>query len=202
MKASLEQVEKTAREVGISKHQAQALLERLSDELSASDEGEKAPPVKKQFVLLVSDPLGFLAGHDFAGWVLQIPESEHPATTCERIHRAAYDFNASKKGRLLPVQTIGEACENIPARFFKEADVWVKTKTPVIVVVTNNEIPKVEKLTSGADELTANPKAVGIATALRRLANENGASVEIKTGSGKIITVEPDSLPKIEINLQ
>jgi hypothetical protein len=40
------------------------------------------------------------------------------------------------------VKTVGEAIENVPAKFFKEAELWVKTKTPVLVLKTNNEIPK------------------------------------------------------------
>ena len=79
------------------------------------------------------------------GWVLQIPENESVATTQDRILRGAYDFNASKKGRLLPVKTIGEALESVPAKFFKEADLWVKTKTPVLVLRTDNEIPRDSK---------------------------------------------------------
>ena len=38
--------------------------------------------------------------------------------------------------------TVGEAIENVPGKFFKEADVWVKTKTPVLVLKTDNDIPK------------------------------------------------------------
>ncbi len=41
-----------------------------------------------------------------------------------------------------PAKTVGESLENVPAKFFKEADVWVKTKTPVLVLKTDNEIPK------------------------------------------------------------
>ena len=63
------------------------------------------------------------------------------ATALERIHRATYEFNTTKKGRLLPVKTIGEAMETIPAKHFKEADLWVKTKTPVLLLKTDNEIP-------------------------------------------------------------
>ncbi len=37
---------------------------------------------------------------------------------------------------------MGEAIENVPAKFFKETEVWVKTKTPVLVLKTDNEIPK------------------------------------------------------------
>jgi hypothetical protein len=127
-----------------------AVLRRVIEEMNLAaqpepGDDEKPPAVKKQFTILISDPDGRLPKHDFVGWVLQLPENESPATVQDRILRSSYDFNASKKGRLLPVKTIGEAIENVPAKFFKEADVWVKTKTPVLVLRTDNEIPKESK---------------------------------------------------------
>jgi hypothetical protein len=124
-----------------------AILRRIIEEMNVAaqpegGDGEKPPAVKKQFVILVSDPDGKLPKHDFVGWVLQIPENESVATTQDRIFRSSYDFNTTKKGQLMPVKTVGEAIENVPAKFFKEADVWVKTKTPVLMLKTNNEIPK------------------------------------------------------------
>jgi hypothetical protein len=124
-----------------------ALLRRVIEEMNLAVEpdtgdGEKPPAVKKQFVILVSDPEERMPKTDFVGWVLQIPEDESPATIQDRLFRSSYDFNTTKKGRLLPVKTVGEAIENVPAKFFKEADVWVKTKTPVLVLKTDNEIPK------------------------------------------------------------
>jgi hypothetical protein len=124
-----------------------AILRRIIEEMNLAvqpDPGddEKPPAVKKQFVILVSDPDGRLPKHDFVGWVLQIPETESVATTVDRIFRSSYDFNTTKKGRLLPVKTVGDAIENVPAKAFKEADVWIKTKTPVLMLRTDNEIPK------------------------------------------------------------
>ena len=124
-----------------------AVLRRVVEEMNLAvqpDPGEedKPPAVKKQWVIVVSDPNGKLPKTDFVGWVVQIPESESPAITPDRVFRAVYDFNASKKGRLLPVKTVGEAFESIPAKNFKEVEVWVKTKEPVIVLRTDNEIPK------------------------------------------------------------
>jgi hypothetical protein len=124
-----------------------ALLRRVIEEMNLvvqpdPGEEEKPPAVKKQFVILVSDPDGRMPKHDFTGWVLQIPENESPATTRERVLRGTYDFNASKKGRMLPAKTVGEALENVPAKHFKDAEVWVKTKTPVLVLKTDNEIPR------------------------------------------------------------
>ncbi|MFI5357249.1 MAG: hypothetical protein ACHQ4G_07935 [Opitutales bacterium] len=124
-----------------------AILRRVIEEMNLAvqpdpGEEEKPPAVKKQFVILVSDPTGKLPKDDFVGWVLQLPENESPATVPERVHRAAYEFNTTKKGRMLPAKTVGDALENIPAKHFKEAEVWVKTKTPVLVLKTNNEIPR------------------------------------------------------------
>ncbi len=124
-----------------------ALLRRVVEELNLAaqpdgGEDEKPPAVKKQFVFLLSDPEGRMPKDDFAGWVIQIPENDSPATVQDRVFRGAYDYNTTKKGRMYPAKTVGEAIENVPAKFFKEADLWVKTKTPVLVLKTDNEIPK------------------------------------------------------------
>ena len=119
------------------------IMQDIELELKAQEE-EKAnrpPPVKKQFTVLLSDPDGSLAAKDITGWVVQIPEEESPATTAERIIRAAYEFNTTPKGRRMPVKTIGEACEVVTAKLLKEQQVWVKTKTPVLALAVNNEIP-------------------------------------------------------------
>jgi hypothetical protein len=123
-----------------------AVLRRIIEEMNIAtqpNEGEEpGPAIKKQFVVIVSDPEGRMPVEDLVAWVLQIPESESPATTQGRVFRATYEFNASRKGRLYPAKTVGESIENVPAKFFKEAELWVKTKTPVLVLRTDNEIPK------------------------------------------------------------
>jgi len=119
-----------------------AVVEEMNILAKAEVDDEKPPALKKQHVILISDPNGDLPNRDFVGWVLQIPDSDSPITTNERINRAVYEFNTTKKGRLLPVKTVGEALENVPAKHFKEAEVWVKTKTPVLMLKTDNIIPK------------------------------------------------------------
>lgn len=119
------------------------VIELINEELAAQDKGdEKQPAIKKQYAVLVSDPAGRLPDCDFVAWVLQLPEYESPDTVHERVHRAAYEFNATKRGRLLPAETVGDAIENTPAKHFKEVGLWVKTKTPVLVIKTDNVIPK------------------------------------------------------------
>lgn len=122
-----------------------ATLRRVIEEMNLAvqpEPGEETPPaIKKQYVILVSDPDGNLPDFDFAGWVLQIPENASPLTVMERITLAAYKFNTTKKGRMMPARTVGDTLENVPATHFKEAEVWVKTKTPVLVIRTDNRIP-------------------------------------------------------------
>lgn len=122
-----------------------ALLRQILEELNLAvqpevDE-EKPPAVKKQFSILISDPEGKLPSGEFTGWVLQIPEDSSVTSGPERIHKAAYDFNTTKKGRMMPAKTMADAIENVPAKHFKEQQVWIKTKTPVFMVTTDNEIP-------------------------------------------------------------
>ncbi|MEO6876078.1 MAG: hypothetical protein ABI222_14770, partial [Opitutaceae bacterium] len=75
-----------------------AVLRRVIEEMNLAvqpdpGEEEKPPAVKKQYVIVVSDPEGKLPKVDFTGWVLQIPENDSPATTPDRVFKAAYDFN-------------------------------------------------------------------------------------------------------------
>jgi hypothetical protein len=105
------------------------------------EEREQRPPiVKKQFVTLISDSEGKLIDHDFASWVLQIPEEESPHTVVDKIHQSAYNYNSSAKGQRFPVKSIGEACEIVSAKTFKENNLWVKTKIPVLTVRCSNKI--------------------------------------------------------------
>lgn len=114
---------------------------KLQIQIEEEERANRPPPVKKQFVVLLADADGTLAEKDITGWILQIPEDDSPAVTSERIIRATYNYNATPKGRRLPVKTIGEACEVVGPKFMKEENVWVKTKTPILAVATPNTIP-------------------------------------------------------------
>jgi len=135
-----------------------ALLRQIVEEMNQAVEPEldeeKPPAVKKQYSIVVSDPDNQLPEKaEFTGWVFQIPEDSSVTSTTERIHKAAYEFNTTKKGRMMPAKTMADAIENIPAKVFKEQQVWIKTKAPVFVIRTDNEIPteKSEKKTRRGD---------------------------------------------------
>jgi len=143
-KIELAQVAETLRQNQLEPAVMRRILEQLNKtiEEEAAAEGEKPPAQKKQYVVLISDPDGVMPEQEFAAWVLQIPEEASPLSLQERINKAAYDFNATRRGRKLPGETIGEALESVPAKQFGEVEVWVKTKTPVLVLTTDNKLPK------------------------------------------------------------
>ena len=117
------------------------ILEDINAEVEASADEEKVPPVKKQFVFMLSDPRGELEGKDYVGWVLQIPEDDSPYSAEEKLIKAAYEFNITPKGRRMPVKTIAEVCEHVTGRVTKEQNVWIKTKEPVYVLRTGGKVP-------------------------------------------------------------
>jgi len=120
------------------------ILEEIKHEVKvATQEGsDKEPTVKKQFVFVLSDPYGKFKDDDYVGWVVQIPEDDNPSDVCEQIFESAYDFNITPKGRRYPVKTVTEILEAGSAKIFKEHKLWVKTKEPILVVRTDNKIPK------------------------------------------------------------
>jgi hypothetical protein len=118
------------------------IINELKMEIQAEEE-EKAnrpPAIKKEFVFLLSDSQGKLQNKGLMGWVVQIPEGDDPATAPERIIAAANAFNGSGKGKHLSLETIGEACEMVSSRLFKEQSIWIKTKTPVQALPLSNNI--------------------------------------------------------------
>lgn len=117
------------------------IVEEMNQAVEPEVDSEKPPAVKKQFAILIADPDGKLPQSEFTGWVLQIPEDASVTSAPERIHKAAYDFNTTRKGRMMPAKTVADAIENVPAKHFTEQQVWVKTKAPVFMMTTDNEIP-------------------------------------------------------------
>ena len=128
-------------ETGIRK--INEIMQDIQMELQAEEEerANRPPPVKKQYTILLSDYDGSLAKMDLTGWIVQIPEDESAVSAGARIIRAAYEFNTTPKGIRMPVKTIGEACEAVTAKKFKDQQVWVRTKTPVMVVAAPNALP-------------------------------------------------------------
>ena len=115
------------------------LQSAVADATSEADE-PKAAPEKKQFIIVVADNEGLLTDKEMVGWVLQLPEEDAMTSVSEKLLKTAKSFNLSKKGRKHPVETLGELCEYVPSRIFKEQKLSLKTKVPVLVVPMANAL--------------------------------------------------------------
>lgn len=112
------------------------------DKLVESDE-EKPPRKKKQFNIIVSDPEGKIPQDvELIGWVTQMDEDEPIESALNKIYTAVYDYNATSKSKD-KYATVGDACMNLKSKFFRNAGISIKTKEPIFVQVTNNQIPVV-----------------------------------------------------------
>lgn len=123
--------------------------ERAAEEAAA----DRETPVKKQWIILISDPRGEIPDEDFVGWVLQIPENDSPKTTTDRLVRAAHTFNTSPRGRKHPARSLAEACEVVSPKLLKEHNIAVKTKLPVTVLKTDNVLPPDKAAKISLDDL-------------------------------------------------
>ena len=111
-------------------------------QIEQAEKEARPPTVKKQFITLIADNDGLMLDQDFASWVLQIPEEANPQAVINKIHQSAYTYNATPKGSRSPVKSMGETIESVSAKIFKENEVWVKTKIPVLAISCQNRLPQ------------------------------------------------------------
>jgi len=119
------------------------LIRLLEEQLKTEEEekAEKPPTLKKQFGIYIYDDSGKLKDLELTASIVQIPEDDRLTDIPNKIMNGAYEFNTTPKGLKMPVETLGEACEVVPAKFFKEHNIWIKTKSPVWVISGSNSIP-------------------------------------------------------------
>ena len=142
-KADIKLVELVLKRAKLDSIQVAKIIEDIKFEVEISKEETTEPPVKKQYVFVVSDPYGKIEslGCDFAGWVFQISDDKSPQNVIAQITNATSDFNITPKGRKMPVKTIDEAVRFVPQKILKESGVWAKHKEPVLVIPHSGRIP-------------------------------------------------------------
>lgn len=137
MKIEIEMVAAALKKHDIEPPVVQEILNDLKAD--TEEDVEKAPPIKKQYVLIVSDPSG-QTPQGLVGWAVQVEEGQPPSSALTKLGDAASLFHTTPKGRRLPVTTVGLALEAIPSKINKEVGLWVKTREPVNVLVSDNRL--------------------------------------------------------------
>lgn len=131
-KVAIEDIELTLRKKDVSPEIIRSVLADLAEQLEMNA-SEKTPRQKKELMVIASD---YGEGNEDTppvGWVVQVAEGRvHPEVVADVVS-VANDFNETKKGKKFPVETLGDTFEAVPARFFKERGISVKTKIPLVI---------------------------------------------------------------------
>jgi hypothetical protein len=113
-------------------------------ELLAQEKEEKqtATKTKHQFVIVVCDKDRKFAGlEDLGGFVVQLDEGDDPSQLLTKLSTAVKSYNAtSRKGRKVPIKSVGEAFESLSRKFTKPIGVNLKTKSLTRIVVSDNTL--------------------------------------------------------------
>ena len=143
-------IRSAVRVADVDDSKARRIFAAIDDMLTQEElaRADKEPAGKKQFVVIVNDPYGKIpeTGFEYSGWVMQIPEDADPRSALVKLAYGAYDFNATPKGRRMPLKTIAEAARFGSAKIYKEHKLWIKTKEPVLVIPTDGKIGEVKEL--------------------------------------------------------
>jgi hypothetical protein len=137
-KVDIEIVQKILKENGVEVRLAAEILNQIRDAI-AEEAVEREKPAKKQLLVLVSEPEEGLP-KDLTGWVVQLLEDDDPKEVSDKIVEVAKAFNDSPKGQRVPVESFGDAVQCVPSKFFRESDLWIKTREPVRVIPVKNSI--------------------------------------------------------------
>lgn len=137
-KVELELVQKILKENGVDVRLAAEILNQLRDVIK-EDAVEREKPPKKQLLVLVSEPEDGLP-KDLTGWVVQLLEDDDPVLAVDKIVEVAKAFNESPRGQRQPAESFGDAVQGIPSKFFRESDLWIKTREPIRIIAVKNSL--------------------------------------------------------------
>jgi len=149
-KVEIDQIEFTARSVGIDSKKIEALVRDLAQAIQEEKERKENMPRNKRQHIVIANTEGLSedivkALPEIPIVVVQCSENSDHNEVLGNIHRASYKFNADigkrKNSKKTPVKKVFEAILNVTRKHFKEVGVTVNSKEPVILITTDNSIP-------------------------------------------------------------
>jgi hypothetical protein len=113
-------------------------LEKKVEEIAADK--EPGTKTRNQHVIVLLDPEGHVKG-DVTGYVTQFPADQDAGTALDKLHKAAYEFNASPKRKGQAITNLGDI-GRAKRRHFKDSGIkLVGGKEPLRVLVSRGPIP-------------------------------------------------------------
>jgi hypothetical protein len=111
-------------------------LEKKVEEIKAEKEPKKRS--KYQHTVILLDPEGRVQG-DVTAFIFKQLEQADATQTLDKVHKAAYEHNRKPKIKH-PIKNVGDAGD-IKPKTWKEQELQLLNKEPVMVLVTKGPIP-------------------------------------------------------------
>jgi phage gp16-like protein len=137
---SIDEVESVLVQNKIDQTKVAAIIKDLN-KVVAELKADKDPTERKkwEFVIILKDEEGVLAGKEIAGWVVQQEEGEDAGTVLTRLMDAAKAQNERAKQKRAFLTNVTELFEGLKSKFCKDKKVRVKTKELTRVIITNGK---------------------------------------------------------------
>jgi hypothetical protein len=137
MKVDIDNVELLLKEKGVPEKQTQEIISQLQA-IVEEEKALKEPKTKSKnqfFGIATGDTI-----NDSPVFIVQAKEEMQHTEILPKITDAVKEYNQGKKGQKTPIKTIGEAFEHCTKKFFTSRGINPKTKEPIIIVQTTNDI--------------------------------------------------------------
>jgi len=117
-------------------------IEKAAEEDKANREPAKRG--KSRLHVLLLDPDGVVPKDTLVCWVVKTESEVSSDLVLGRINDAATAYNQSKKGKRIPLKSLGDAIQNCPRKFYKRENpaekTFIQTREPISVVSTGNSL--------------------------------------------------------------
>lgn len=143
MKVSIEEVEAKLLECKVDPKKVQevvAELEKVVEELAEEKKAIAEPKQKWEYVVILNDKDGVLAGKEISGWVVQHPVDGDANLILSKLADAAKAQNEVTRKKTNVIKDLVSLFEHIKSKFTKEKNVRIKTKELTRVIITDGRM--------------------------------------------------------------
>ena len=137
MRIEIDEVESVLIQNKVESTKVAAILKDLNQVVKElKNEKDPTERQKWEYLIVLNDPEGHLAGKEIAGWVVQQVEGEDAGTALTRLVDASKEQNEKAKQKRSRINTLKEMFEGLKSKFTKSKKVRVKTKdlTRVLII--------------------------------------------------------------------
>ena len=138
-KISIEDLKTALNASNVEPEKQQKVLEEIEQIIQENkNNNPPAPKQKNEFGVILYAPE--LMGKEYTASVYQIKNGDDHGTVLGRIFDAAKDHNESVRKKANLIKSVGDAFAHMKRKFIKAKGINLKTKEPVRVIITNNQI--------------------------------------------------------------